>query len=46
MQYDLQVFVQDYQSYHFVVMIIEMNFENDYHMFVINVHFPKSNSND
>lgn len=44
LQYDLQVFVQDYQLYHFVEMITEMDYrnyvENDFHMFGIKNQFP------
>ncbi len=40
LQYDLLIFVQDYQLFHSVVKIIEVNFENVDHMSEINVHFP------
>jgi hypothetical protein len=50
MQYDLQIFVQDYQSYHFVELIIEKNLmielndlyhenSNDHFLFVLKMNF-------
>ncbi len=47
MQYDLQVFVQDYQQYLFVQMIIEKDLndnDNQYHIFEINDQYHENNN--